>query len=54
MRKVTTGQPPRPEAEPGPEVPAFGNEFDAASPLDELVREGAQRMLQVALEWEVE
>ena len=37
-----------------PEVLAFRSQFEAKSPLDELVREGAQRMLQAAINAEVE
>jgi transposase-like protein len=37
-----------------PEVVAFRAAFGDRSPLDELVREGAQRMLQAAIEAEVE
>ena len=37
-----------------PEVVAFRAQFDARSSLDTLVREGAQRMLQAAIESEVE
>jgi transposase-like protein len=32
---------------------AFGEQFDVGSPLDELVREGARRMLQTAIDAEV-
>ena len=37
-----------------PEVLAFRQQFDDQSPLDELVRLGAQRMLQEAIDFEVE
>lgn len=37
-----------------PEVIAFRQQFDDRSPLDELVREGARRMLQEAINQEVE
>jgi transposase-like protein len=37
-----------------PEVLAFRQQFDEKSPLDELVREGARRMLQSAIDAEVE
>lgn len=37
-----------------PEVLAFRSQFEGRSPLDELVREGAQRMLQAAIDAEVE
>ncbi len=36
------------------EVLAFRQQFDEQSPLDELVREGARRMLQSAIDAEVE
>lgn len=36
-----------------PEVIAFREQFDVVSPLDELVREGARRMLQTAIDAEV-
>ena len=39
--------------QPDPEVIRFRAEFDQRSPLDELVREGAQKMLQSAIEAEV-
>ena len=37
-----------------PEVVSFRAQFDQKSPLDELVREGARRMLQAAIDAEVE
>jgi len=37
-----------------PEVLGFRSQFDARSPLDELVRAGAQKMLQAAINAEVE
>ena len=37
-----------------PEVLAFRQQFDEKSPLDQLVREGARRMLQAAIDAEVE
>ena len=37
-----------------PEVISFRAQFDQKSPLDELVREGARRMLQSAIDAEVE
>lgn len=37
-----------------PEVLAFRQQFDQKSPLDELVREGARRMLQSAIDAEVD
>lgn len=36
------------------EVLSFREQFDQTSPLDELVREGARRMLQAAIDTEVE
>jgi len=37
-----------------PEVISFRAQFDQRSPLDEIVREGARRMLQSAIDAEVE
>lgn len=37
-----------------PEVLAFRQQFDDRSPLDEIVREGARRMLQAAIDTEVD
>jgi len=37
-----------------PEVVAFRDQFDQKSPLDEIVREGARRMLQAAIDNEVD
>lgn len=42
------------EARLDPEVVAFGEQFDDRSPLDQLLREGARRMLQAAINAEVE
>jgi putative transposase len=53
MRQVTTEALRGPAAELDPEVVAFRAEFGETSPLDELVRTGAQRMLQSAIETEV-
>ena len=39
---------------PDPEVIAFRRQFDEPSPLDQIVREGARRMLQEAIDAEVE
>lgn len=36
------------------EVLAFRSQFEARSPLDELIRAGAQRMLQAAIDADVE
>jgi len=41
------------DASPDAEVVAFRAQFDERIPLDEIVREGAQRMLQAAIEAEV-
>ena len=55
MKKVTTEQLARPESiDVDPEVIAFRKQFEAVSSLDELVRLGAQQMLQSAIEAEVE
>ena len=54
MKKVPTDQLSRPESEVDPEVLAFRSQFDSVSPLDELVRQGAQQMLQTAIETEVQ
>jgi putative transposase len=54
MRQVTTEALASPAVELDPEVVAFRAEFAATSPLDELVRTGAQRMLQSAIETEVD
>jgi transposase-like protein len=53
MKKVTTEQLSRPDSDLDPEVLAFRSQFNAVSPLDELVRQGAQQMLQAAIEAEV-
>ncbi|QDU89496.1 Transposase, Mutator family [Pirellulimonas nuda] len=55
MSKVSgaiAGSPAEPALDP--EVVAFREQFDTASPLDELIREGARRMLQAAIDSEVE
>ena len=55
MQKVTTERLTRPESiELDPEVIAFRKQFEAVSSLDEMVRLGAQQMLQSAIEAEVE
>ena len=54
MRQVTTAAIASPAATLDPEVVEFRSQFDKTSPLDELVRTGAQRMLQSAIEAEVE
>ena len=53
MKKVTTDQSASPESELDPEVLAFRSQFNSVSPLDELVREGARKMLQTAIDQEV-
>ena len=53
MKKVTTEQLRNPEEALGAEVIAFRSQFGDLSPLDALVRDGAQRMLQSAIEAEV-
>jgi putative transposase len=54
MRQVTTARNAGPAATLDREVVEFRSQFGASSPLDELVRTGAQRMLQTAIETEVE
>ncbi len=54
MRQVTTGAIASPAAPLDPEVVEFRSQFGETSPLDELVRTGAQRMLQTAIEAEVQ
>src|SRR3990172_6383596 len=54
MRQVTTETLDRPAATLDPEVAQFRAEFGQTSPLDELVRHGAQQMLQSAIEMEVD
>ena len=53
MRQVTTETLCSPEAALDTEVLEFRSQFGATSPLDELVRHGAQQMLQTAIETEV-
>lgn len=55
MSKVTTGRVsiPEVEVEVDSEVIAFRSQFEERSPLDQIAREGAQRMLQQAIEAEV-
>ena len=52
--KVTTETRVRPESDSRPSVISFGKESVPISPLDELIRKGAQQMLQVAIEAEVQ
>ena len=55
MSKTTRATPTAPVGEAvDSEVLAFRANFEARSPLDELVRTGAQRMLQAAIDAEVE
>jgi len=54
MRQVTPEEVGSPAPGFDPEVVQFRSQFDEASPLDELVRRGAQQMLQSAIEKEVE
>lgn len=56
MTKVKTERPRVPVAghELDPEVVAFRSQFDQRSPLDEIVLEGARRMLQAAIDAEVD
>ena len=54
MRQSTTAAIGSPAASVDAEVVEFRSQFGASSPLDELVRTGAQRMLQTAIEAEVE
>ena len=54
MSKGTKVHPGSPVAEPEPEVLAFRAQFDARSPLDQIIHDGAQRMLQSAIEAEVD
>ena len=50
MTKVTTGCLTNPEPEVDAEVLAFRAQFGDRSPLDQIVQDGAQRMLQMAIE----
>ena len=55
MNKTKTDRRATPVDEPlDPEVIAFRQQFDDRSPLDELIREGARKMLQEAIHAEVE
>jgi putative transposase len=55
MNQTTTDRIATPVGpEPDAEVLAFRAQFDDRSPLDELVREGARRMLQAAIDAEVQ
>jgi len=54
MRQVTPEALASPAAQLDPEVLEFRAQFGGTSPLDELVRQGAQQMLQSAIEQEVD
>ena len=55
MTKSKTDSPELPvDDQLDPEVISFRDQFDQKSPLDELVREGARRMLQSAIDAEVD
>lgn len=55
MKKTKTDRRTTPVEEPlDAEVIAFRQQFDERSPLDELIREGARKMLQEAIHAEVE
>ena len=55
MSKTTTDHRNIPETDRvDPEVLAFRQQFDDRSPLDEIIREGARRMLQAAIDAEVD
>ncbi len=55
MSKITTDRHDVPASDQlDPEVLAFRRQFDGRNPLDEIVQEGARRMLQAAIDAEVE
>ncbi len=55
MHKTTTNTHKSPaDEQPDPEVLAFRRQFDERSPLDEIIHEGARRMLQAAIDAEVD
>ncbi len=55
MSKTTTNRHDVPVGEQlNPEVVAFRRQFDERSPLDEILREGARKMLQAAIDAEVD
>ncbi len=54
MRQVTPEELASPATPLDPDVVEFRSQFGSTSPLDELVRQGAQQMLQSAIETEVE
>ena len=55
MNKTSTNRHTVPANEPlDPEVIAFRRQYDDHSPLDEIIHEGARRMLQAAIDAEVD
>lgn len=54
MRQITTEELASPAVTLDPEVLEFRSQFGETNPLDELVRHGAQQMLQSAIEAEVD
>ncbi len=55
MSKTTTNRHDVPVSDQlDPEVVAFRRQFDERSPLDEIIREGARKMLQAAIDSEVD
>ena len=54
MSKSTKVRTESPVSDPDPEVLAFRAQFNERSPLDQIIRDGAQRMLQAAIEAEVD
>jgi len=54
MTKSITEQPSAPAENCAPEAVPFRRPFEDRSPLDQIVREGAQRMLQAAIDAEVD
>src|SRR3990172_5256537 len=54
MRHLTTEELSSPATTLDPEVLEFRSQFGQTCPLDELVRHGAQQMLQSAIETEVD
>lgn len=53
-RSLPAGARQKDEQSVDPEVLAFRSQFESRQPLDELIRVGAQRMLQAAVDAEVE
>jgi len=52
--KLTTETRFRPESDSHPSLVSFGEESVPVSPLDQLIRQGAQQMLQGTIDAEVE